>query len=259
MSNEFQDSSYRSFTSESLVSNAVFLVFMVWLLFSKNQWGHFVFFLAVGNSWTDCTHDLSFLPHTKNHPSFWGVEKEFVWFESFFVRMVGGTIIYPAILLYFFEDYVSKLLPYIVVGFICGIVFRKIVAAVFYYLLVPPTIILIHIVNCTVVFLSRHKLLKHIFFTLISCTLFFCIGLKLFYHIFPRRVIPVSSTSAQTQYREEPRQGEEVSKESEIVWIPTHGGTKYHRRSTCSGMEDPEKTTKDDAIRRGFDACQRCY
>ena len=86
MSNEFQDSSYRSFTSESLVSNAVFLVFMVWLLFSKNQWGHFVFFLAVGNSWTDCTHDLSFLPHTKNHPSFWGVEKEFVWFESFFCK-----------------------------------------------------------------------------------------------------------------------------------------------------------------------------
>lgn len=58
---------------------------------------------------------------------------------------------------------------------------------------------------------------------------------------------------------EEPRQGEEVSKESETVWIPTHGGTKYHRRSTCSGMEDPEKTTKEDAISRGFEACQRCY
>lgn len=50
-----------------------------------------------------------------------------------------------------------------------------------------------------------------------------------------------------------------IQRNTETVWIPTHGGTKYHRRSTCSGMEDPEKTTKDDAIRRGFDACQRCY
>lgn len=50
-----------------------------------------------------------------------------------------------------------------------------------------------------------------------------------------------------------------IQRNTETVWIPTHGGTKYHRRSTCSRMEDPEKTTKDDAIRRGFDACQRCY
>lgn len=46
---------------------------------------------------------------------------------------------------------------------------------------------------------------------------------------------------------------------SDTVWIPTHGGKKYHRRSTCSGMEDPEKTTKEDALRRGFEPCQRCY
>ena len=58
---------------------------------------------------------------------------------------------------------------------------------------------------------------------------------------------------------EVPRQGEVVSKESETVWIPTHGGTKYHRRSTCSGMEDPEETTKEDAIQRGFEPCQKCY
>lgn len=259
MSEKFQDSSSRSFDSELFVSNFVFIIFMLWLLFSKNQWGHFAFYLTVGNSWTDCTHNLSFLPQIKNHPSFLDIDKESVWFESFFARMLGGTIIYPAILLHFFEDDISKLLSYIIVGFICGVVFRKIVAAIFYYLIVLPTIILIRIVDCIATFLSRHKLLKHIFFTLISCTLIFCSGLKLYYHIFPRRVTPVSSTSAQAQYREEPRQGEEVSKESETVWIPTHGGKKYHRRSTCSGMEDPEQTTKEDAIRRGFEPCQRCY
>lgn len=259
MSEKFQDSSSGSFESESFVSNAVFIVFMLWLLFSKNQWGHFVFFLTVGNSWTDCTHDLSFLPQVKNHPFFLGIEKDSVWFESFFVRMLGGTILYPSILLHFSEDDVSKLLPYMVVGFICGIVFRKIVAAIFYYLIVLPTIILIRIVDCIASFLSRHKLIKRTSFALISCALILCIGFWLSHRIFPRRVASVSSSSSQTQYREEPRQGEVVSKESDTVWIPTHGGTKYHRRSTCSGMEDPEKTTKEDAIRRGFEPCQRCY
>lgn len=43
------------------------------------------------------------------------------------------------------------------------------------------------------------------------------------------------------------------------VWIPTKGGTKYHRNSTCSQMEGPEYVTKDEAINRGFGPCGRCY
>ena len=44
-----------------------------------------------------------------------------------------------------------------------------------------------------------------------------------------------------------------------MVWIPTNGGTKYHRKSTCSSMIDPEYVTLDEAIRLGFTACGRCY
>lgn len=44
-----------------------------------------------------------------------------------------------------------------------------------------------------------------------------------------------------------------------MVWIPTHGGTKYHRFSTCSGMEDPEQVTLEEAEAMGFTPCGRCY
>lgn len=30
-------------------------------------------------------------------------------------------------------------------------------------------------------------------------------------------------------------------KTEQMVWIPTHGGKKYHSKSTCSNMKDPEK------------------
>lgn len=208
----------------------------------------------------DRLHSQSFFSSPNQKSSiFLDIDKESVWFESFFARMLGGTIIYPTILLHFFEDDISKLLSYIIVGFICGVVFRKIVAAIFYYLIVLPTILLIRIVDCIATFLSRHKLIRRTSYALISCILILCIGFWLSPRIFPRRVASISSSSSQTQYREEPRQGEVVSKESDTVWIPTHGGTKYHRRSTCSGMEDPEKTTREDAIQRGFEPCQRCY
>lgn len=44
-----------------------------------------------------------------------------------------------------------------------------------------------------------------------------------------------------------------------MVWIPTNGGTKYHRRASCSSMIDPEQVTQEEAERRGFTACKRCY
>lgn len=30
-------------------------------------------------------------------------------------------------------------------------------------------------------------------------------------------------------------------KTEQMVWVPTHGGKKYHSKSTCSNMKDPEK------------------
>ena len=44
-----------------------------------------------------------------------------------------------------------------------------------------------------------------------------------------------------------------------LVWIPTNGGTKYHRNSSCSKMIDPIQVTLDTAKANGFDACGRCY
>lgn len=44
-----------------------------------------------------------------------------------------------------------------------------------------------------------------------------------------------------------------------LVWIPTNGGTKYHRRATCSKMIDPEQVDLAYAQAHGFTACKRCY
>ena len=45
----------------------------------------------------------------------------------------------------------------------------------------------------------------------------------------------------------------------DLVWIPTHGGTKYHRSARCSNMIDPIQVSRETAIANGFTACKRCY
>ena len=50
-----------------------------------------------------------------------------------------------------------------------------------------------------------------------------------------------------------------VQSQGEMVWIPTKGGTKYHSRSNCSNMIDPDYVTKDYAISQGFEPCKRCH
>ena len=45
----------------------------------------------------------------------------------------------------------------------------------------------------------------------------------------------------------------------DLVWIPTHGGTKYHRSAKCSNMIDPIQVSRETAIANGFTACKRCY
>lgn len=44
-----------------------------------------------------------------------------------------------------------------------------------------------------------------------------------------------------------------------LVWIPTDGGTKYHSKSTCSGMDSPEQVTEKEAIDQGFSKCGKCW
>lgn len=47
--------------------------------------------------------------------------------------------------------------------------------------------------------------------------------------------------------------------EGNLVWVPVHGGTKYHRRSGCSNMEDPMQVTVETALANGYTPCKRCY
>lgn len=44
----------------------------------------------------------------------------------------------------------------------------------------------------------------------------------------------------------------------DVVWVPTDGGKKRHRKATCSGMYDPRKMTVCNAEALGIDACKRC-
>ena len=44
-----------------------------------------------------------------------------------------------------------------------------------------------------------------------------------------------------------------------MVWIPTNGGTKYHTRSGCSNMENPEQVSESYAESLGFTPCKRCH
>lgn len=46
--------------------------------------------------------------------------------------------------------------------------------------------------------------------------------------------------------------------DSDHVWIPVNGGTKYHRTDTCSKMVEPRPSTKKMARKMGFGACGRC-
>ena len=44
-----------------------------------------------------------------------------------------------------------------------------------------------------------------------------------------------------------------------LVWVPTNGGTKYHTKSSCSGMKDPIQVTEETAIANGYEPCKRCH
>lgn len=45
----------------------------------------------------------------------------------------------------------------------------------------------------------------------------------------------------------------------EMVWIPTNGGTKFHSRSSCSNMSNPQEVTISQAKSRGFTPCKKCH
>lgn len=45
----------------------------------------------------------------------------------------------------------------------------------------------------------------------------------------------------------------------ETVWIPIHGGKKYHSKSTCSNMITPCLVYEVDAPLLDFGPCGKCY
>lgn len=44
-----------------------------------------------------------------------------------------------------------------------------------------------------------------------------------------------------------------------LVWIPTNGGKKYHTKSSCSNMKNPDHVSLETAIAKGFTPCKKCY
>jgi len=52
--------------------------------------------------------------------------------------------------------------------------------------------------------------------------------------------------------------GHQSSGASGNVWI-SDAGKRYHSSSSCSGMENPRLVTREDAIQKGYSACDKCY
>ena len=50
----------------------------------------------------------------------------------------------------------------------------------------------------------------------------------------------------------------EPKSSAEMVWIP-RTGERYHRNKKCSGMKEPKYVTIEEAIRRGYTPCKKCY
>lgn len=45
---------------------------------------------------------------------------------------------------------------------------------------------------------------------------------------------------------------------ADMVWY-VDGGSRYHRKSSCSNMDNPKQITKEEAESMGLTPCKRCY
>lgn len=43
-----------------------------------------------------------------------------------------------------------------------------------------------------------------------------------------------------------------------LVWIPTKGGTKYHKKESCSNMKSPLQVSLSVAKQKGYTPCSKC-
>ena len=76
----------------------------------------------------------------------------------------------------------------------------------------------------------------------------------------PTEEATTSSSTTQTP-APTPEPEPEVSTEqtSQMVWIPTNGGTKYHSHSGCSNMKNPREVTRSKAESLGYEPCKKCW
>ncbi len=52
---------------------------------------------------------------------------------------------------------------------------------------------------------------------------------------------------------------EQEETEGNLVWVPVNGGTRYHCKATCSGMDNPMQVTVETAEANGYTPCKKCY
>ena len=46
--------------------------------------------------------------------------------------------------------------------------------------------------------------------------------------------------------------------QADMVWYSA-GGSRYHRTSSCSNMDNPQQITKEEAESMGLTPCKKCY
>lgn len=51
---------------------------------------------------------------------------------------------------------------------------------------------------------------------------------------------------------------DQSSSSDQMVWIP-NSGSKYHSHAGCSNMKNPSEVTKEEAERRGYEPCKKCW
>ena len=71
-------------------------------------------------------------------------------------------------------------------------------------------------------------------------------------------VVPPVSSSAAPQETSPESVSAPKEEQKTMVWI-ADGGTKYHRRSSCSNMKNPQQIELEQAISWGYESCKRCH
>ena len=66
------------------------------------------------------------------------------------------------------------------------------------------------------------------------------------------------STTTSKPATESNNNNDNQTSSEEMVWIPK-SGSKYHSHAGCSNMKNPSQVTQNEAIRRGYDPCKKCY